>query len=202
MRVKTGETATASMPIDIQYRCSSCGEENFITGTISGSAHTGTLMGINLDRNIYEKAQREVLDKFAGLAAQIDPHRYRSAELTCKCKKCGYKEPWARMNYSHLDKPYAFSLALFIFSAIMSLVGLSQQPFNAMHYIFFSLLVLSAAAGFGIGFYKFKNNEKMEQLIDALPPESLPTVFPHTNQMNNMCNNRNVIPPPKNASYL
>ena len=51
-------------------------------------------------------------------------------------------------------------------------------------------------------FNYMKNNEKMEQLIDALPPESLPTVFPHTNQMNNMCNNRNVIPPPKNASYL
>lgn len=197
MRVKTGETAVASMMIDIRYRCSSCGEENLAIGTLSGTAHTGTLMGVNLDRNIHDKAQRDVMDKFAGLVGQIDSHRYRTAGLTCKCKKCGHKEPWARMNYTHLDKPYAVSLALLIMSVFMSLVGLAEQPFNVMHFIFFSILVLSAIACFGIGFYKSKNNEKMEQLIDALPPESLPTIFPYTKQMHDMFNNRTNTSPQK-----
>ena len=41
MRIKTGETATETLTVDIQYRCSFCGKDNLIADALVGKAHTG-----------------------------------------------------------------------------------------------------------------------------------------------------------------
>ena len=182
MRVKTGEVATARLIVDIWYRCSSCGKDNLVTETIKGSAHTGTFMGVNLDQNLAGHAQDALKANLTTVLDQNNSQRFRTAGFTCHCKNCGHAEPWARMNYDRLEKPNAVSVSILIVSIIMSLVGLSSGPFNFMHYFFFGLLALSAAACLGISAYKNKNSEKMEQLIASLPRESLPVILPRSKE--------------------
>lgn len=179
MRVKTGETVTAQLAVDIQYRCSSCGKDNLATDTIKASAHTGSVMGINLDQNLTGHAVDNLKANLTTVLDQNNPQRFRTAGFTCRCKFCGHAEPWARMNYDKLEKPNAISISILIVSIIMLFVGLIGGRFNFVHLFFFILLVLSAAACIGIAKYKNKNNEKMEQLIATLPQESLPIILPH-----------------------
>lgn len=186
LRVKTGETATASLIVDVLYQCSACGKENLTTQTIKGTAHTGTIMGINLDGNLYPNAQNELKKNLSTILDQNNSQRFRQVGFNCQCRNCGHAEPWAKMNYDHLEKPNTFSLSVLIISGIMSMVGLSAGPFNFMHYLFFSLLALSAAACIGISVYKSKHNEKMEQMIAALPAKSLPTILPHSQERHKM----------------
>lgn len=182
VRIKTGEIATASLGVDIFYRCSSCGRNNSTVSAITASAYTGTILGVNLDRNLYSHAQNALQKKLATVLDQNNAQRFRAARFTCECKGCGHVEPWARMNYNHLEAPNSISLGILIFSVFVLAFALTVQPFNGVHFFFFALLVSSAATRICISLYKAKNNEKMERLIAALPPESLPTILLHSNE--------------------
>lgn len=200
MRVKTGETVTARLIVDVQYRCSSCGKDNLVTETIKGSAHTGTIMGINLDQNLAGHAGDNLRANLATVLNQSDPHRFRTAGFTCKCKNCGHAEPWARMNYDKLEKPNTISISILIVSIIMSLVGLGIGEFNFMHF-FFAILALSASACIGISTYKNKNSEEMEQLIAMLPQESLPTILPHSKERHDVFSRASASHTPVEVTY-
>lgn len=180
-RKKVGEIATASLTVDIRYRCSSCGEENITKDTLKETVQTATIGGINIKNDVAGEARRSVRDKLAGLLGQIDPHRFRDAELSCKCINCGHKEPWARMNYDHLKKLNDISKITIILSIFLLMVP--WRTATAI-YVLLTLFILGAASWVGIILYKSKNTEKMEQLIDTLPAESLPTVLPRINPFN------------------
>ena len=183
MRVKTGETATARVTVNVQFRCSSCGKDNLTTQQVEGSAYSGTIMGFNLDRNLQEHAV-ENLQK--NLAEIMDPDysgRYRKAAFTCKCSYCNHAEPWAKMNYELLDKVRVFCLFPMLFFGVMSLAMLNGwETLGALPFIVWGITLLSAGAFFGIGIYKNKNTAKMEVLTARLPAESLPTVSLRTRE--------------------
>jgi len=179
VRVKIGETATTQVVVDLQYRCSSCGKDNLITETISGSAYTATFMGINSDKNLVKHSEENLVENIAVVMDQNDPQRFRAAEFTCTCKNCGYAEPWARMKYDKLEKPKTISVSILVLSAIMFLMSLKSINY-AMSLFFFAIVALSATACVCINRYKDKRMEKIEQLIAQLPKESLPTILPHS----------------------
>lgn len=182
MGVKVGETITVGLKVDIQYYCSSCGKENLTTGTIKESAHTSTLMGFNFDSNLKGTAQKALHNKIEAVLDQENPHRFRTAGISCSCRNCGQIEPWAKMNYDHLEKPKTISLSILILSAFFSLFGLKENPISVACLVLLAIAALSAAALIGINTYISKNNEKQEYLIAALPKQSLPIFLPHSEE--------------------
>jgi hypothetical protein len=180
MGIKVGETITACLKVDIQYYCSSCGKENLNTGTIKETAHTSTIMGFNLDNNLRGTAHKALSNKIDAVLDQENPHRFKIAGISCSCRNCGYTEPWAKMNYEHLQKPKTILSSILMLSAFFSLFGLKDQPISAAFFVFLAIAVLSATALIGINTYISKNNEKQEKLIAALPQQSIPIFLTHS----------------------
>lgn len=188
MRVKTGETATTRLKVDVFYRCSVCGEDNLVTETITGSAHTGTIMGINLDQNLSAHAAENLQENLSTILDQDNPQRFRVANFTCKCRNCRHAEPWANMNCDDLQPLYTISRCVLSVSIFMLLTGLISASFNAVHCVFLALLCLSIAGCRGVQRHKTKRLEKMEQEIAELPLESLPTILPHSKERHSIFN--------------
>jgi len=182
MRIKIGETATASLAVDILYRCSACGKDNLAIGRIKGSSYTPTVMGVNVDYDVSGSAEKTLWENYATVLDPNNPHRFRKAGFVCRCKNCGYAEPWARMNYDHLETPKKVGVITAVLSGIMLMAGLTAAPFGFMHFIFLAFFAMSIATCCGIRIYKRKNNENMEYLIAALPQESLPDIHTHTKE--------------------
>ena len=176
MKVKIGETVYATLVVDIVYRCSSCGKDNKVTTTMTEQAYTSTVMGFNIDRDVAGTARDAVNERFLESLDENNPHRFRTAGLSCICGYCMHKEPWAKMKYDHLETPKRISLFVFMISIIVASIGLGKQSFNFVHGIAAVLAVLSACILLGIDRYIAKNNEKQEKLIASLPVESLPTI--------------------------
>lgn len=185
MRVKTGETATSALNVDIQYRCSSCGNENLAIETIEGTAYTATILGVNLDRNIAGQAREDLERKLNTVLDQKNPQRFRAVKFACTCKQCGYAEPWARMNYSNLDRLNVVSLCILGFSCVVAMAGAYESAINLARVIMMLIAVASLAACIGINIYKNKNNQKMEELIAKLPQESLPRISIYSEELHN-----------------
>lgn len=176
MKIKIGETAHATLVVDIAYRCSSCGKDNKVTTNMTEQAYTSTVMGFNIDRDVSGTAKDALYEKFSASLDESNPHRFRTAGLSCICGYCMHKEPWAKMKYDHLENPQKISILVFIISIIVASIGLGKQSFNLVHGIAAVLAVLSASVLWGIDRYIAKNNEKQEKLIASLPIESLPTI--------------------------
>ena len=177
-KVKTGETVTVSLSVDLKYRCSSCGKDNVVPESLSSSAHTGTLMGVNLSRNLHEQATEALNAKLKCILNQNDPHRFRNANFTCKCKYCGHREPWASIDSERFNKISLACLCVLICSVFL-LPFVSLNPFDGMSLLFLLPTVFGVAGLVGTIIYKSKNCVRMAKLIAKLPPESLPTLLPH-----------------------
>ena len=177
-KVKIGETVTVSLSVDLKYRCSSCDKDNVAAASLSSSEHTGTLMGVNLKRNLHEQATEALKAKLKRVSDQCDPHRFRNANFTCKCKYCGHREPWASMDSERFNIIFMACLCV-LFCSVFLLPFVSLNPFNGMSLLFLLPTVFSAAGLVGTIIYQSKNCDRMEKLIAKLPPESLPTFLPH-----------------------
>lgn len=176
MKIKIGETAHATLVVDIAYRCSSCGKDNKVTTTMTEQAYTSTVMGFNIDRDVSGTAKDALYERFFASLDESNPHRFRTAGLSCICGYCMHKEPWAKMKYDHLENPQKISIGILMISVIVLFFGLGQLSFNIVHGIAAVLAVLSAAVLWCIDRYIAKNNEEQERLIASLPVESLPTI--------------------------
>lgn len=190
VKVKVGENATASLNVDVQYRCSSCGNENLAMETIKSTAHTATILGINLDRDIAGEAKNDLENKLNTVLDQKNPRRFRTLGLACTCKQCGHAEPWARMNYDKLDGINGVSLCFLITAGVISSIVMSGESIydmeiNFAHIILCAIVVASLAVCIGISAYKNKNNQKMEELISRLPQEALPRISLHSQERHN-----------------
>ena len=182
MRIKTGETAFVDLTVDVQYRCSFCGKDNLIAQTITSSAYTPTIMGFNLDRNISRSAMVALNDKLSAISDKRNPKRFRAVGFTCKCKNCGNAEPWARMNYKHLEKTNTISMCALMYSLMFSLMSLGAKSIKFMHILSYVILAVSATICACINVYKFNNTKKMERLLTTLPQESFPSVVAYSGE--------------------
>lgn len=182
MRIKTGETATAEVSVDLLYTCSRCKSQNLSTGIIRSKVHTPTIMGVNLGGDMRIAAQEELHATINEVLDPKKPHRFRSAQFNCRCNQCGHKEPWARMNYDHLDILKTSSIWVLIISAICIFAGLpgSSSGFNIFYIMLTVALILSISTLVGLLLYIEKNNDTQEHLISALPQESLPIILPYS----------------------
>ena len=184
MRIKTGERSTAELTVDIQYTCSQCKTENLTTDTIKSEVYTATIMGINVDGDTQSAVRKKLYEKTESVLDSKNPHRFRTAQLKCSCRKCGFKEPWARMNYDHLIRLQKTSRYAFVLLAIILFVSLDDSfwGFNYTHGILLAFLIMVGIAHEGIDIYMVKNNKEQEQQILALPQESLPIILPHSEE--------------------
>jgi len=199
MRIKTGETATVSVKVDVNYRCSSCGADNQSLETIEGTATTGTILGFNLDRNLSQHAKQNLLQNLIAISNPDDPDRFKKARLTCKCRSCGHTEPWAKLSHPRLDKIYRTVLVFLFTSAIMFVCFLftlkyrdrNVGNFLSDNFVFLGLIAVCAAVCVGIRLYISKHDKKMEEEIAALPEKSIPTIRPH-NSSNTSSSSHNI----------
>lgn len=178
MKVKTGETATASISVDLKYRCSSCGKENVVAASLSGSAYTATVMGVNLTRNLQEKATEALSAKLKRILNENDPHRFREANFVCSCKYCKHQEPWAKMDSKRFNNIATVFTGILMCSAFILLI-VGVRPFSSMSFLSLLLTILSCVGLTATKIYEAKNCDRMEKLIAKLPPESLPSLLPH-----------------------
>ncbi len=189
MHIKVGETLISKLTIDVQYRCSRCGRDNRIRETVTGQAETSTIFGINTNRHLVADAHADLVLNLAAIADPKNPDRYRKAAFTCRCKRCGHMEPWARMNYERLRKPSEISLCIFICCSFLLFILTSvllSSPYANLNdmdpwllALTLTTFIVSLGVYIGIRVYKKKNSEKMEKLIAKLPEESLPHILPH-----------------------
>ena len=172
MRIKTGETATASLPVKVQYRCSACGKDNLISRELTGSYYTRTVLGVNTS-DVRQGVRNELMAQLNTILDQNNLRRFKHGVFNCRCGHCGNIEPWAKMNnFNDLAVPKGFSLIMIFISVLLMIATYSRSPG------LLSMLALSIAAYVGIGIYQSKNGiEKLEQMITSLPAESLPTIL-------------------------
>ena len=175
-KIKIGETATSTLDVDIEYVCSFCDTENLCTETLTGSSYTPTVAGINLDKDIKLNATVEVFGAFYELTNPKNPDRFNNANLSCSCRRCKKQEPWARMDYSFLDRVYFFCLfvsvaAGFIFLTSGGLVSIEGLPLYLL-----IICVVTACICVGISRYKTVHTKKMVALIKELPLKSMPRI--------------------------
>lgn len=192
MRVKLGDTLVSRLTIDVQYRCSSCYVNNRIEQTVTGQAEMDRKSGISTTRDLVAHARADLAANLAAISDPKNPDRYRKAAFTCRCKNCGYMEPWARMNYERLKKPAELSLYIFIGCSVVLLFPISVFLFDShvslsdtalqLVVLIVAMFIMSLGVYIGIRVYKKKNSEKMEKLIAKLPERSLPHILPHETQ--------------------
>lgn len=166
MRIYMGTTATASIDLDVKYRCSKCGSDMHAIQTVTASAEGK----YKKDSVLSEQANRLLQEKVINLLTSNDPHKYSAAEFTCCCTQCGYRAPWASMNYKSLRDVQGVCLGIFIISIFIHFA-------NSFRLIFaWPLSALSLAGYIGIKLYIQNNTKKMEQMIAELPLEAHPEI--------------------------
>jgi len=189
MRVKIGETAIASIPVDISYRCSSCRKDNLETQTLTGEAYTGSILGVNLERNLRGKAQNNLQDKLEALLSTDNIQNYSKTAFTCRCRHCGHAEPWAKMNYARLDKIRNFFLLPMLLTGVFALAMLSdlgEPSVLPLQITLGVLFLITAGIYFGINIYKKNHTKKMEVLMYTLPQESWPKILPYSKERHDL----------------
>lgn len=171
MRLNLGETRTASIGINIKYKCSSCGKSNLSHQRIEASDFTPAIWGVTLGNEFTRnQAAREALqEKFDEISDKKNPHRFSKAAFDCECEFCGHREPWARMNYSHLALYVVGSFFAFLISLFFVLIT---------RFSLFFLIVCALSASVLVGFFIYRaiNNKRMMKLTATLPSEALPTI--------------------------
>ncbi len=176
MRVKIGETATATLNVNVAYRCSSCGHNNIAEQAITGTAQTSTIAGINLSNNLTTKAREDLYEKLAIALDKNSISRFRILKFNCKCRHCGYQEPWARMHQPVLDTIRGILWGVLILASLLLFASFSDGG-SIGAFVF----VVGCIAGIlCVRHFIAKHNDEMEFLIATLPPESLPTILPLT----------------------
>lgn len=130
MRVKIGETATASLTVDVRYRCSVCGVDNLTMQTIKALAHTSTVFGINLNSSLHQTAKNNLIKTLTSILDVNNPQRFRQAGFKCRCTNCGHIEPWAKMNYERLENLKVLSVVLMVLSGMLLLARLNVRHFD------------------------------------------------------------------------
>ena len=174
MGIKIGEEATSTLDVDIEYFCSYCGTENLCTETLESKVYTPSIMGINLVKGIKTEAAANVLGLFYNLIDSKDPASFSTVNFSCSCRKCKKQEPWARMDYSLLDRVSSFCLGVSAVAGLYFLVRLGSFDSNA----WYGLIVCAVAAAMCIGILRYKtvHTKKMVSLIKELPLESIPKI--------------------------
>lgn len=169
MRIKTGETRTVRMPVNIKYRCSSCGEANLFPDEVVVSDFTPAIMGITLgsESSLNQAAREALKEKIVELSDKNNLRRYTNPAFDCECEFCGHREPWANMTYPHLLIPTTISAFVFVISFFLLLI-------SRMALFFLIVCALSASVLVGIFIYRAINNKRVMKLIPTLPPESIP----------------------------
>lgn len=176
MSVKIGETATASVTVDVQFRCSNCGKDNLALQTVSGKAETSTVFGVNLKGDLAGSAREDLVENLEIIMNPNDPLRYRLAQFDCKCQRCGHAEPWARMHCKRLDLFTKLGIGLLFLLFIPFIATLSLRPVSAFHIIVWAVMGLTIAFCIGSRLYKTQHIETMDMLSRGLDREFQPTV--------------------------
>ena len=147
------------------------------------------------------RAKRTLNRTLFSLLEGTNPRRFRKAALLCKCKHCGKAEPWAMMNYEHLEIYRAIGYSISAVSGTFLLAIHSSDGSSLAKLLFCFLFGLSTVSCIGIRIYKSLNNRTLEQQIALLPPESLPTVLPYDYERHSLINKSPTTAPTEKITY-
>ena len=171
--------ATVSVKMSIQYACSRCGGENEIKSKISQTSTNGVSFPMTPDLYYQEKrrnAQAGV--RLAAVNRLVKRQKRiqggstllaaRAAGVSCRCSRCGHKEPWAKLNVHLIPGAVLISFVLGFVLLLLYLCGVIGWPRILRPLLGIAAIVLFAATAEGLLLMVRKIQ------IHRLPPESLP----------------------------
>ena len=179
MKVKTGEIATVSMLVDLDYCCSACGHKQRRAVHLKAQASVGVMFGVAMGDAA--GLAREKLAERLSAVQNKDPSGFKDARFNCYCEECGHMEPWARFDYPRLRKLAELGWSGLILTAFFFFVGLNVLGDGNIKAGLLTMLpaLLCILAGpcvsVGLGIH----NLKMMKLTAALPSECVPDVKMH-----------------------
>ena len=174
MRIQTGQTITARIPLRVEYTCSACHKRTSDIVNLESSAGTGVIMGIPLDRDLHSKASAGLMEQLDKLSKIKHPRQLQDYDLPCACEHCGHQEPWARLYPKWTRKAFIACLIPLIFIAIAFLNMAVKTDWSGTHWVTMILLVILLGCSIGIKLYEHLNKQDMLAQLDKLPKESLP----------------------------
>ena len=184
--------ASSFIHTKITWKCSSCSAENEADQNLtfsSNSSHSPTW------ERITHAAAKSAIQNRAEAVQQLSHvdsgKRYDKLKLKCKCKKCGYREPWAEI-FS-----LEFALISWLISSATVILGLMVlgPAILALSYNFESawkllledpMLFYFGASLLGLIILHAGNRYRISKLhaqIRNLPEASLPTFFQQENSL-------------------
>lgn len=170
-----GASATASIKVLSQWKCSACGAENVREQTIIGYGRTNSH-----DEFLARKKAQEDLEQILNSLQSPDvSSRYDKVSFEGKCTHCGNCEPWGKTQSILFDilKVVLFLLSLVsAYFLVMGLAIMSVSTAQGMIYAIPALVV--AACWFALYQCKAIRKNKLRNRICQLPKSSLPIIQP------------------------
>lgn len=179
MKVKTGEIATVSMLVDLDYCCSACGQKQRRPAQLKARASVGVMFGVAMDDPV-RLAREKLVEKLSAVQTK-DPRGFKDARFNCYCEKCAHREPWARFDHPRLRKFAELGWSGLIITAFFFLVGLKVLIGGSVKAGLLTMIpgLLCILAGPCVSIGLGINNLKMMKQTAALPPECVPDVKMH-----------------------
>ena len=173
----------ASEKVIVRYRCSCCGHQNEAKARIR-QKQTFSLSGfpsINypqekdiMEMHAHVSAVKKLQKKKEAVRRGSTAKAARAAGITCKCERCGRKEPWAKMDFSFFPATVAVGFLITVITLILGAVfkRLEMKTILFLCLLYAACVLLSLAAE-GVVYLIRKIQ------IHRLPESSLPQfVFP------------------------
>ena len=113
--------ASTSIPLRVDYLCCFCEQENTDEDQyveLKAQSHGSIAPSPKLD----SEARERLMEKYASTLQEVEQGNYRAAYLTCTCKACGKRQPWA----SYIRAP-VWTIVLFVLGIVLMLFALSRR---------------------------------------------------------------------------
>ncbi|MBR6570100.1 MAG: hypothetical protein IKK75_06555 [Clostridia bacterium] len=168
MGVKVAQYYTSKIPVDIVYRCSSCGRENLFKEEISATGDTAN------------QAKAELQNKLNALVNDQSPRRLANVAFQCSCRFCRHREPWTKPT----DDLSGGGMTLYLLLMAVAIVAVfcllvNGQVGLAIGCAAVAVIILTIW-GRSNGKKNHAYREWRMQEISSLPRESLPVIMLHS----------------------
>ena len=175
---RTTYTSTASYALPVGWKCTSCGQINTNTCTISakGSASKQGVFHSQATANQASMTARSLLThQILQITADINANRYHPAFNGCFCRKCHHREPWATVKSN--GRWIGICILPLFLSSIFALISIFAEDWGAMG---IGLAIAAACLGL-IGLSIKKANaysKKMAPVFESLKDTQKPICTP------------------------
>ena len=182
VQIGTTVTSTRSIRTELTYVCSKCGRENRCRQTIeirseqNGPAYPSRKAEERMAASAHLGVQKKTVDMLRQLTQEDVSKRFSTAGFTCCCEHCGHREPWARMNYRWMEKPFIWLMTALLLAIICLIVLACYGEIEAGLPSCVPVALISLALLLAGREYQKRNTAKREAEIAALPASAIPQI--------------------------